>query len=585
MGMKNMITPIDWDSLNIFNWNGLRQLNFKWMDDFFYPYGGLIWQHNGVIGNIILWMTPAVVAYIVVKKESNFLFVFVSQLSIITISQIDIYKFGRYAFPFALLIYLVNNYYDRIKFQLIVIFICVYSFITITDGTVALIICMSTVIIIRIYNFLANKKQLHYLDYVISSLIIFTTYTVLILSDIQRYSNLINYWVNIGSFDYGQKDTPYINMELNFKDVTTLKIIIFLLFIFIVISKLSAENLNNPNYIMLVASTIFILFLYNKDFMRPDMGSSILMCLIVTFPTILNLVQNQHAKNVLLILLVVSNMTLISTFLNNAYNNLQYFKENLAYVISDTDKIINSKVMRNALFDKSIQNYLSQDTDLKELESIIGSNSVYILGHYPILYNYFNQSKWIMNLYDLSPYPYQIKLIDELSRERTKFVIRPKLDTVPVDNIDYRVRVPLIYKHVYRNYTPVFSNQSYDVFEITDKNYNDRKIDFGLNIDLGAIPSKSTYLKGHQCEEIDSGCIRILDILVKEKKNSDSKINIIIKSESIIYNLSFNRKENVYKYSVNLENLWFDDKKNSIVCLSHQLKCSINMYKKMEVLY
>jgi hypothetical protein len=583
--MKNTETNVDWDSLNIFNWNGLRQLNFNWMVDFFYPYGGLIWQHSGLIGSITLWLTPAVVSYIVIKKESNFFFILVSQLSIIAISQIDILKFARYAFPLALLIFLLNNYLDRIKFQLIVIFISLYSFITLSDGAVALIICMTVVLIIQLYNYFVNKIELYYIDYIISGAIILMTFIVLIISEPQRYSNLFNYWLNIGSFDYGQRDTPYLELKFSFENETTLKIIIFLLLILVVISKLNSDNIKNPNYIILVTSTLFILVIYNKDFMRPDMRNTILMCLIVMTPNILNLVKNNFSKNALLIMLALSNLGIATNYLNNSYNNLFHFKDKLAYVISNSNEITNSKVIRNAFFDKSIQKYLSQDTDLKELESIIGSNSVYVLGHNPILYNYFKQSKWIMNLYDLSPYPFQIRLVEDLSKERTRFIIRPRLDFPPVDNIDYRVRVPLIYKHVFLNYSPVFSNKSYDLFEIMEKDDNVREIDFGTNIDLGAIPAKSSYLKANQCKEIGSGCTRILDVLVKENKDNDPKINIIIKSGLVEYKLSFNRVKNVYKYSVNLQNLWFDHEKNTILCPSNQLMCSINKYKKMEALY
>jgi hypothetical protein len=583
--MKNMGTNVDWDSLNIFNWNGLRQLNFNWMEDFFYPYGGLIWQHNGVIGSIILWITPAIVSYIVVKKESTFFFVVVSQLIILAIAQIDIYKFARYVFPFALLIYLLNNYFNRIKFQLIVIFIGFYSFITFSDGTVVLAICMAVVMLIRFYNYFVNKIELYYMDYIISGVFILMTSILLIVSEPRRYSNLFNYWLNIGTFDYGQKDTPYLDLRFSFENEITLKIIIFLLLILIIISKLNSENLNNPKYIMLVISAIFILALFNKDFQRPDMGNSILMCLIVITPTILDLVKNNYTKNALFFLFALSTLTIMPNFLNISYNNLYNFKNNLTYVILNSSEITNSRVLRNAFFDRSIQKYLSQDTDLKELESIIGSNSVYVLGHNPILYNYFDQSKWIMNLYDLSPYPFQIRLIEELSNERTKFIISPKIDHVPVDNIDYRVRVPLIYKYAYLNYTPVFSNKSYDLFEIKNKDDNDRKIDFGTIIDLGAIPASSSYLNANKCTEISIGCTRILDVLVKDNKNSDSKIGILIKSGQIEYKISFNRVKNVYKYSVNLQNLWFDDEKNTILCQGNHLVCSMNNYKKMEVLY
>jgi hypothetical protein len=94
-----------------------------------------------------------------------------------------------------------------------------------------------------------------------------------------------------------------------------------------------------------------------------------------------------------------------------------------------------------------------------------------------------------------------------------------------------------------------------------EKDDNVREIDFGTNIDLGAIPAKSSYLKANQCKEIGSGCTRILDVLVKENKDNDPKINIIIKSGLVEYKLSFNRVKNVYKYSVNLQNLWFDHEK------------------------
>ena len=391
--------------------------------------------------------------------------------------------------------------------------------------------------------------------------------------------------MNVGGCNYGQQDTPYLDLRFNFENESTLKIIIFLLLMLIIIFKLNSENVKNPNYIMLVTSTIYILALYNKDFQRPSMGSSVLMCLIVITPVIMTLINNSYAKNALLILFALSNLSLVTNFLNGSYNNLHYFKDNIVYAISHSNEIVNSKVMRNAFFDKSIRQYLSQDIDLMEVESIIGSNSVYVLGHNPILYNYFDQSKWIMNLYDLSPYSAQIRLTEELSRERTKFIIRPKIELPPVDNIDYRVRVPLIYKYAYINYSPVFSNKSYDLFKIKDQDHNLGKIDFGTNIDLGAIPANSSYIKAQKCEQIDGGCTRILDVLVKDNDYIDSKVNILIKSGLVEYNISFNRVKNVHKYSLSLENFWFYDEKNSILCSSSQYTCIINNYKKMEVLY
>jgi hypothetical protein len=583
--MKSMTTNGDWDSQNIFNWNGLRQLKFDWMIDFFYPYGGLIWQHNGILGIVILWVTPAVVSYIVVKKEFNIFLIFVSQLSIVGISQIDIYKFSRYAFPLALVIYLMSNYHKRVKFQLILIFIFIYSVITFSDATVALIICSIFVLLIRILNYFKNGVEIFYADYIISGVIISLIVIKLIIADPQRYLNLIYYWINIINYSYGQTETPYVELIYNPQNVTTLGLIIFLLLGLYIVSKFSYENVKNPNYILIVLISFYMLTLYSKDFVRPDMGNSILMCMIVITPSIVELVQNYFYRIAFIFLILLANLSIITNFLSNSRDNLQSFGRNIVFVAINSNKILDSKVIRNSFFDQAIENHLSQDLDVKDLKKIIGSESIYVLGHYPTLYNHFRQSKWIMNMYDLSPYESQVKLLNQLSIEKTRFVIRPKIGSPPVDNIDYRVRVPLVYKYIYENYSQFYTNESFDLFILkNDTNYDD-KIDFGTSLDLGALPAKSSYLNSELCKNYNQECTRVLDVGIKDSKYPEKKVELLIISGEREYRVLFNTIKDISEYSFNLENLWFYDGKSEIVCTDYQLDCQINNYQKIGVLY
>jgi hypothetical protein len=297
------------------------------------------------------------------------------------------------------------------------------------------------------------------------------------------------------------------------------------------------------------------------------------------------LVQNYFYRIAFIFLILLANLSIITNFLSNSRDNLQSFGRNIVFVAINSNKILDSKVIRNSFFDQAIENHLSQDLDVKDLKKIIGSESIYVLGHYPTLYNHFRQSKWIMNMYDLSPYESQVKLLNQLSIEKTRFVIRPKIGSPPVDNIDYRVRVPLVYKYIYENYSQFYTNESFDLFILkNDTNYDD-KIDFGTSLDLGALPAKSSYLNSELCKNYNQECTRVLDVGIKDSKYPEKKVELLIISGEREYRVLFNTIKDISEYSFNLENLWFYDGKSEIVCTDYQLDCQINNYQKIGVLY
>jgi hypothetical protein len=499
-------TNIDFDALNISTWDYFYAVGRVPMKDFWYPYGGMIFLRNGVLGIILSAIAIGTLIFFfnqkLIKSQMH-VALKIGFLAIVPLLAFaDWLKFSRYILPFAILILFFDKQFRNRSKAVIAVMLGGVFFLS---AEVALLIFLLLSFFLFSDLFLSFKRNLslelkRYSMPFVGALIALVAFaqngalpkTIHMLLHSDETSQLVT------SIDFGARQSTPI-----FRSSSVIIIIVIAITIFYFPKRSEARHYIQ-NFEFRSTLIIFLMLLYslNKELAR---GGMLYVAVFGLYMLLLFVPQGcfgdkkSRSKRVEVISRRLPPLALTFCILFSgvtfayaqAISNVVKFPGNLWDSRDEVGKLF----LHNQLNDPK-----SFDPEVKKFTSLFGDDSfseIFVLGDRSTFYwdsdspNYWAISNW-------STSSDQRILLAQLQKKSPKYVyldLRPV--TLQFDRIQPFLRSPSLYKYVYENYQFIEHGVDGDFLVRKDKS---NPIDkaywakvFGASVNLGLLPYASSF--------------------------------------------------------------------------------------------
>jgi len=492
-GLKNIVSSPDFDSQQINAWYDFKSLGYTEMKDFWFPYGGMIWVQDGLVGLTLRWIllsTLIIMIFSLVwnKSKINLLQIAPVVLTILLSVNYSIIAI-RYAFPLMALITFLAPSTKKHRGYLVIrslpfataiwmspemsVFVVVLGII----GMFAIRsrrVCDSSQVSMWTWIAPLSSLALLFLSQLFSGQLLNTTHLLLNSREI---------------LEYGYSPMLAFNFDISADYFTLFRLSVVALSLMGLIRALSKimgnfwnSQSSHTDYIQCVIG-IYGLFLLQKEMSRGGitLWISMLMGLAISLIIHSELDENfgsnlrtKSAKNTALALSSCSILTVAVVLFATpvgagTFTTIVRAPQQIKVLLGDLKSNDVHKILFHAAW--------SQENEKKliELANLFGPNfeevskdNFYILGDRPDIYRAFGkQPYWAISQYNLSPKSSQEKVLKQIQARNPKFVLVDRsISAQNFDSFPSSLRNPIIYRYIVDHYKFVATFGDVDLYEI-----------------------------------------------------------------------------------------------------------------------
>jgi hypothetical protein len=494
--LTQVVSPLDFDSQQINAWFDFKSQGFTEMKDFWFPYGGMIWVQDGLLGIVLRWALLSVLIimllnYFLVGKRSyrqQSAYLTVAVLLIINYPIISI----RYVFPLiALLVFFNLKKVESRKTKLTKSLPLAISIWLSPEMALFVIGLSSFGLILKRFNRMDESYDKSFQIWTFPII----SFLVLISTQFQsgQLANTVHLLLHSREIlEYGF--SPFLAFQFDFSvDYLTLfRLSIVALSLMVLIrstsyflvsaldSQLTSYALNN------FFTGLYLLFLIQKEMSRGGMtlwvailiGLSISLLLEIQDKVVLihkfNTKLHETARETLGVLSVLTILIVLFATPVGAGT--------FTTILRAPQQ---AKVFLNDIFNFEIDEVLLHSAwmkeDQKSLEKLkiqfgpffqdLLSDTPYILGDRPDIYRALGKKPyWAISQYNLSPKSAQEKVLAQIKERNPKFVLVDRnVSAQNFDNVPSSLRNPIIYRHIVENYSFLGTFGDIDLYERSGK--------------------------------------------------------------------------------------------------------------------
>ncbi len=585
--LRLLTTAPDFDSQQIHAWYDYASRGFVPMKDFWFPYNGMLFLQDGLLGYFSIWFILILVGvslYRFVLLNSNYP-VSLSLLVLIMILSINYPVVSvRYFFPFvALLLACLGMSQKRFSvMHFLPLAISLWM-----SPEIAVVVYLLFIIALAI-NFIHMSDIDRSVKSIIKPLVLVTTslvFEVIYLSTNKSLANLVLFLSKPNeTIQYGFSPLQGLRFELSRDINQNFRVVLF--FVVILLFAASVANVlkllitKSPitDEIYILMAGCFSISLLQKELVRGGLTLWIAVLLVLSAVGILKLRTESEFDNsrnrrivhsicqiktyvvVGLLLLIFSTPVLAGSFTQVARTPQQ-----VKFLVKEFSNGNLGDIFLNSNWSSSKANLM------KTLEVTLGIETMklikddfFILGDRPDIYRALNEKPyWLISQYNMSPIREQRKIISEIKERNPGYLIVDKrAEALTFDGIASPVRHYAIYQFL----TPKFQlYRSYDSFDLLVTK-NDGLVDYdywngllGSSIDLGSLPSAATKPKNCQLENLECGDFIKIEPLASQVQ----EVPVICGDRR--YTLRFNTIPHGEIGWISLNRLWFWDYNCSVV--------------------
>jgi len=589
--LRLLTTAPDFDSQQIHAWYDYASRGFVPMKDFWFPYNGMIFLQDGLLGYFSVWFCLILVGvslYRFVLLNSNYP-VSLFLLTLIMVLSVNYPAISvRYFFPFvALLLACLGISHKRFS----VMYFLPLAISLWMSPEIAVVVYLLFIIALAVnFTHMSNieisvKSTIKPLMLVTASLV----FEVIYLATNKSLSNLVlflskpNETIQYGfSPLQGLRFEPSRDINQNFRVV--LFFVVILLFVVSIANVLRLLITKSPitDEIYIFMAGCFSISILQKELVRGGLTLWIAALLVLSTVGILKLKtesdfddsRNKGIANSILQIktyVVVGLLLLIfsTPVLAGSFTQVARTPQQVKFLVKEFSNGNLGDIFLNSNWNASRANLM------KTLEATLGIETIklikddfFILGDRPDIYRALNEKPyWLMSQYNMSPIREQRKVILEIMERNPGYLIVDKrAEALTFDGIASPIRLYPIYQFL----TPKFQlYRSYDSFDLLVAK-NNGLIDYeywngllGSTIDLGSLPSAATKPKNCQLENLGCGDF----IRIEPRASQVQEVPVICGDRQ--YTVRFNSIPQGESGWISLNRLWFWDYNCSVVPTSN----------------
>jgi hypothetical protein len=546
--LTDVVSFPDFDSQQINAWYDFKSQGYLEMKDFWFPYGGMIWIQDGLLGLILRWTllsTLLVMYFSLFWNKSKIKPYQIAPIVVTVLLSVNYPIIAiRYVFPLMALIVFIFGSLKNSKTSLLIrsVPLAVSFWMSPEMSLFVLAFGLLWVLLVR-SDRLNIKNSLSIWIWLIPT----TSAALLVAFQLINGQMINTAYLLLNSreiLEYGYSPVLGFNFEISSDFLNLFRLAVISLCLVLPVRALSSliqqfriSQITHVDFIQFVIG-LFGLFLLQKEMSRGGLTLwiSMLLALSISFTVYFQLDERldiklsdsdkNRAESVLTgcSLLTLAVILFVTPVGAGIFTSVVRAPQQVKVLIGDINSNDPSRILFHALW--------SQENNQKrsELKSLFGpyfqeivDGNFYILGDRPDIYRAFgNQPYWAISQYNLSPKSTQEKVLKQIKLRNPKFVLVDRsMSAQNFDGIPSSLRNPIIYRYVIDNYRFVTTLGEIDLYEISevDAGFASWTKLFSNKLDVSALPLVVEPPRICEVDDIGQDCVPFLKFRLKGTEN------------------------------------------------------------------
>jgi len=562
--------PSSFDQQNIFMWNALKNLHFQPLLDFWYPYAHLDILQSPVLPNLYwLYFHHAFIVFCVIfgsylLLQQSFLVTLVLLIFTLLFHSSWAIDIHRYIFSAALFLLSSGVLYRKSWKGLYALFFG-YAYLFWLEPHLAFYFILGFCVLVIGLNAEPRHHLLRHERLRWSVLNVF--YIVIASFFIWIIFQMENFWepylIFLNSqkvmFDYGAMPAPLLNwFSPEFSAPNVLWLLWgYLAFLGILQISIQKDFLERWGGWLALGIALFLSPILMKQVIRSNIHFQVVAIPLVFL--LLNQLLSWHRWDYFQRGFFGLGLGVQLFLLHPSLSPLS-FQKNLTVLTQWTKSHsqLNEETYKRLYSTSAIREELAPQL-LATLDEVFQNNTaqLYAFNTSPLIYLAYQQRPpYNFNIYNISPYEEQYKLVQWLKNNSVEFVLwNPQLSKL--DNVPYTVRFPILMEELTSSYLPYkYVNSDLHILrrrkkpELPALQYWLQHL--GHKIDLETVPQQSGYEMAKTCSKKETNCDEVLVITLPEKGD----YTIELQYSQNPFKIHFKQKDEKSKAYIALKNLW-----------------------------
>lgn len=582
--LTDIVSSPDFDSQQINAWYDFKSQGFLEMKDFWFPYGGMIWIQDGLLGLVLRWILLSTLLVMFFSLFWNKQKIKPFQIAPIVVTIILSMNYSiiaiRYAFPLMALIVFVSGSLKNSKTSLLVrsVPLAIAFWMSPEMSVFVVALGLLWVSLVR-SNRIDSENSLPIWIWLIPTasaafLIVFQ----IINGQLMNTAHLLLSSKEI--LEYGYSPILGFNFEISSDFLSLFRLLVISLSLMLLVRALSSlirhfrtSQITHDDFIQFVIG-LFGLFLLQKEMSRGGLTLwiSMLLGLSISY-TAYSQTDERSNRNIsesfkkatdsiltTCSLLTLAIMLFVTPVGAGTFTSIVRAPQQIKVLIGDINASDSRKILFHALWGQENKQKKS------ELASLFGAyfqeisnDNFYILGDRPDIYRAFGkQPYWAISQYNLSPKSAQEKVLKQIKSRNPKFVLVDRNTSAQYfDSLPSSLRNPIVYRYVIDNYRFVATLGEIDLYELSDGD-----IDllawtnlFSNKLDVLALPLVVAPPRVCDDNDIGQGCERFLKFSLKDINSLNLEVNCAQNNYELISSSRLLIQGTTYWFPLN--HVWF----------------------------
>ena len=566
--MKN--ADIQWDSLNITSWEALYSHGFLPYRDFWYPYGGQIYQGNASVFGLCFYAVHHAFVFIslyyLAARFSRslwlgtlFVVYFLIQFHLGIIQTVH-----RYSFPIVLIGWMLLAIQNPRSRKWAVATGVSFAFLAFFELNLILgpLLGLIAICVLKLFEKRQKDFWLQILTIVVATFIPYFCWC-LYLHHTGQWAGYLEFY-SLGEFKamsvYGGSPIPFWEMLKPSWNFEFYSFVIFMILIARLSYSLFRNRLKlNPEITFLLPATATAFLLFLKNMVRAWITHQLIAVLIpaLFLSACFWLAPKRDSKWFKITAFILLAFLLISDA-RKVGRRIDYGFSELGKTISDPATFARFENVRKTHFEIETKTLSPDRQELLQFFRSEPTSKVYVVGDESWIYLALEQEMpFFINLYNASRVMAQQKTIHWLEQKNVAFVVCNQ-DHLEFDSVPSVVRAPLLFAYLTEHFALVKKMGHYRVFKRTESTTASDLSTWtevlGNSIDLGAIPYATQIGKKMDCNNGEENCVPVLKIQSRTTEPAQNQIDL---NEDSFHFVLKAKNQNLNPGYIRLDRLWF----------------------------
>jgi hypothetical protein len=582
--LTNIVSSPDFDSQQINAWYDFKSQGYLEMKDFWFPYGGMIWIQDGLLGLVLRWVLLSTLLVMFFSLFWNKQKIKAYQIAPIIVTIILSINYSiiaiRYVFPLMALIVFVSGSLKNTKTSLLIRSVPLSIAFWMSPEMSVFVVALGLIWVFLVRsNRINGKNNLPIWVWLIPT----TSAALLVLLQLinGQLMNTVHLLLNSREIlEYGYSPILGFSFEISADFLSLFRLLVISLSLMVLVQALSnliqhfrTSQITQDDYIQFLVG-LFGLFLLQKEMSRGGLTLwiSMLLGLAISYTAYSQSAERSHhnipeifkkANDSLLTacsLLALAITLFITPVGAGTFTSIVRAPQQIKVLIDDITTNDSRKILFHASWSQENKQKQSELASLfgPYFQEISGDN-FYILGDRPDIYRAFGkQPYWAISQYNLSPKSAQEKVLKQIKSRSPKFVLVDRNTGAQYfDSLPSSLRNPIVYRYVIDNYRFVTTLGEIDLYEIgkDGDNFLSWINLFSNKLDVSALPLIVAPPRICGDKDIGHACEPFLKFTLEDLNNLNLEVNCVQGRFDLLSSSSLLTKGTTYWLPLN--HVWF----------------------------